>query len=154
MINAIYSPDNIRSVSSEAFELYDKSAFGEKKGNIILYAPIEALFLTQERKMIVYKGTKKLSEEKLLTFLRKNDKRIATKITVYSDLRKKGYIVKTALKFGAEFRVYEKSVKPGEAHARWVLATAREHEQLNWHDFTAKNRVAHAAKKYSESIFQ
>ncbi len=148
MINALYSPDSIRSVSSEAFELYDKSAFGEKKGNMIIYAPIEALFLVQEEKMIVYKGTKSLSEEALLTLMRKNDKKIATKLAVYSNLRKKGYIVKTALKFGAEFRVYEKGVKPGEAHARWILATTREHEQLNWHDFTAKNRVAHAAKKY------
>ena len=122
--------------------------FGDKKGLAIIYAPIEALFLAQEGKLIVYRGTKKLPEDKLLTLLRKNDKRIATKLAVYADLRKKGYIVKTALKFGAEFRVYEKGVKPGEDHARWVLSTAREHEQLDWHDFTAKNRVAHAAKKY------
>ena len=148
MINALYFPDSIRSASSEAFKLYDKSVFGEKKGSAIIYSPIEALFLAQERKIIVYKETKKLSEEKILKLLRKNDKRISTKLAVYSDLRKKGYIVKTALKFGAEFRVYEKGVKPGENHARWVLSTAREHEQLNWHDFTAKNRVAHAAKKY------
>ena len=44
----------------------------------------------------------------------------------FKDLRKKGYIVKTALKFGADFRVYEKGVKPGEDHAKWVVFPVHE----------------------------
>ena len=79
--------------------------------------------------------------------LRKQDKKIETKFYVFSDLRKKGYIVKTALKFGAEFRVYEKGVKPGEAHARWILFCVKEHDMISWHDFSAKNRIAHSTKK-------
>src|SRR3989338_9057270 len=53
----------------------------------------------------------------------------------------------TALKFGAEFRVYDKGYRPGAAHARWILYTAKEYEKLSWHDFAAKNRIAHSAKK-------
>lgn len=148
MIHGTYTPDAISSRSADAFTLYDKSSFGEKKGKIIEYAPIEALFLAQEGKLIAYRGTKELALDALLALLRKRDSRIATKLAVFSDLRKKGYIVKTALKFGAEFRVYDKGVKPGGDHARWILSVAREHESLSWHDFAAKNRVAHAAKKY------
>ena len=148
MIHAIYSPENIRSLSLDAFTLYDRSAFGEKKGKAIEYAPIEALYLAHEGKLVIVKGTKELTFDVVLALLRKQDKRIATKLAVYADLRKKGYTVKTALKFGAEFRVYEKGVRPGEDHARWILSTAREHDVLNWHDFSAKNRVAHAAKKH------
>ncbi len=36
-------------------------------------------------------------------------------------MRNRGYIIKTALKFGADFRVYDRGVKPGEDHARWII---------------------------------
>jgi tRNA-intron endonuclease len=62
-------------------------------------------------------------------------------------MRERGYIVKTALKFGADFRVYDRGVKPGEDHARWILYPVKEGSTLTWHDFSAKNRVAHSTKK-------
>ncbi len=62
-------------------------------------------------------------------------------------MRNRGYIVKTALKFGADFRVYDRGVKPGEDHAKWVVYPVNEGSTLTWHDFSAKNRVAHSTKK-------
>ena len=62
-------------------------------------------------------------------------------------MRNRGFIVKTALKFGADFRVYDRGVKPGEDHARWILYPVFETSSLTWHDFSAKNRVAHSTKK-------
>jgi tRNA-intron endonuclease len=97
--------------------------------------------------MSVFFGKKVISFDELIKKLKKKDKKIETKFAVYQDLRKKGYIIKTALKFGAEFRVYNKGVKPGENHARWILFTVREHDALSWHDFAAKNRVAHSTQK-------
>ena len=66
---------------------------------------------------------------------------------MFKDIRNRGYIVKTALKFGAEFRVYDRGVKPGEDHARWIVYPVKESSTLTWHDFSAKNRVAHSTKK-------
>ncbi|MCH6575484.1 MAG: tRNA-intron lyase, partial [Bacteroidetes bacterium] len=66
---------------------------------------------------------------------------------VFRDIRNRGYIIKTALKFGADFRVYDRGVKPGEDHAKWVVYPVHETEVLTWHDFSAKNRVAHSTKK-------
>ncbi|RMD58338.1 tRNA-intron lyase [Candidatus Woesearchaeota archaeon] len=71
----------------------------------------------------------------------------ATRYVVFSDLRKKGYVVKTALKFGADFRVYDKGVLPGQDHARWIVYPVRESSKLTWQDFASKNRVAHSTKK-------
>lgn len=147
MIQSQLSHEKITSNSEEAFSLYEKSRFGEKKGNKVEYSLVEALFLASKYKMSVFSGKKELGEDALLKKIKKFDKKIETKLTVYKDLRDKGYIIKTALKFGAEFRVYEKGIKPGEEHARWILYTTRENEQLNWHDFAAKNRVAHSTKK-------
>src|SRR3989339_197191 len=77
----------------------------------------------------------------------KIDKKIHIKYLVFKDLRDKGYTVKTALKFGAEFRIYEKGTKPGKEHAKWIVFTDHESNKLTWHEFSAKNRVAHSTKK-------
>ena len=69
------------------------------------------------------------------------------KYAVFKDLREKGYIVKTALKFGADFRVYPKGVKPGKKHAKWIVFVEHETGKLTWHEFAAKNRVAHSTRK-------
>ena len=66
---------------------------------------------------------------------------------VYKDMRNRGYIVKTALKFGADFRVYDRGIKPGEDHARWIVYPVHEASVLTWYEFAAKNRVAHSTKK-------
>jgi len=62
-------------------------------------------------------------------------------------MRNRGYIIKTALKFGAEFRVYGRGIKPGEDHAKWVVYPVLESSVLTWYEFAAKNRVAHSTKK-------
>lgn len=148
MISAHFLEGEIFSLSEEAFSLYERSRFGEKQNNKIIYSPVEALFLVQESKMQVYSSKKILNFEVLLKKLKKQDKKIEIKHAVFADLRKKGYIVKSALKFGGEFRVYEKGTKPSEEHARWILFTTKENTPLDLHEFAAKARVAHSTKKH------
>ncbi len=147
MIQAHFTGEKIISTSADAFSLYEKSRFGEKKENKIEYSFIEALFLSSQNKVEMLRNNKPFSHEQLLKIGKRKDKKIETKLTVFSDLRKKGYIVKTALKFGADFRVYNKGIKPGEDHAKWVLFVTKESDSFNWHEFAAKNRVAHSTKK-------
>jgi tRNA-intron endonuclease, archaea type len=147
MIQAQLSGEKITSNEIEAFSLYEKSRFGEKKDSKIEYSPIETLFLVSENKISILSGKKQLKEDILLKRFKKNDKKIETKLIAYKNLRKRGYILKTALKYGADFRVYEKGIKPGEDHARWVLFVVKENEPLSWHEFAAKNRIAHSTKK-------
>lgn len=66
---------------------------------------------------------------------------------VFKDLRKRGYVVKTALKYGADFRVYDRGVKPGQDHSKWIVYPVHERAVFGWHDFAAKNRIAHATQK-------
>lgn len=147
MITAHLHSNKVTSNTNEAFSLYDKSLWGEKKLNVVEYTFIEALTLVQEGKMHIITGKKRISEEMLLKKAKKHDKRIETKLAVFADLRKRGYVVKTALKFGAEFRVYNKGVKPGQDHAVWLLYPVKEQETLTWYDFAAKSRVATSTKK-------
>lgn len=147
MITSHFTGSKIHSTSPDAFSLYEKSRFGEKKETKIEYSLVEALYLLSKGKIHILSGKKAMQIEELIKKAKKFDKRIETKLPVYTNLRDKGYILKTALKFGADFRVYKKGVKPGEDHALWVLYCVKEHEAHTWQDFSAKNRVAHSTKK-------
>ena len=50
MIMAHFLGEKIVSLSQDSFSLNEKSSFGEKKNSRIEYAPIEALYLMQEKK--------------------------------------------------------------------------------------------------------
>ena len=53
------------------------------------------------------------------------DKRFNIRSKVFEDLKSKGFVVKTALKYGFDYRVYEKGERPGKRHAkpgqRWTI---------------------------------
>ena len=144
---AIFTGESIYSNKKEAFTLHSQSRFGEIKEGKILYSLFEALYLIGKGKLEIKEKSKKLSFDKLMEHAKKLDSRILTKYIVFKDMRNRGYVVKTALKFGAEFRIYDKGTKPGEEHAKWILYPVRESDSLTWHDFSAKNRVAHSTKK-------
>jgi tRNA-intron endonuclease, archaea type len=137
----------ISSNDSEAHALYKKSVFGEPVAGKIQYTLSETLFLVEKSKLEVFSRNKKLNSKELFNKLKRIDKKIQIKYPVYKDLKEKGYVVKTALKFGAEFRVYEKGKRPGKAHAKWIVFTDHETGKLTWHEFSAKMRVAHSTKK-------
>jgi len=137
----------ISTNDSNSFSLYRKSRFGEQVGEKIQYSLVETLFLVENKKIEVISKNKIVKEKDLIKKLQRIDKRFNLKYPVFKDLRKKGYVVKTALKFGADFRVYEKGQKPGKAHAKWIVFTDSETGKLSWHEFSSKNRVAHSTKK-------
>tara|TARA_Y100000310_G_scaffold155920_1_gene155351 strand:- start:4645 stop:5166 length:522 start_codon:yes stop_codon:yes gene_type:complete len=147
-IKADLVSERITSNSKEAQNLFSSKRFGEKIGEKIFYSLSEALFLVQDKKLEIFDfRNKKLSQKEILKKFERIDKRFKTKFLVFKDLRKKGYIVKTALKFGAEFRVYEKGKKDGEKHSKWILFPVSESSIMTWQDFSAKSRVAHSTKK-------
>jgi tRNA-intron endonuclease len=147
-IKATFISERIFSNSKEAFDLFESQRFGERTGEKIFYTLQEALFLVETKKMeILDSKDKKITEKDLLKKFEKIDKKFKTKYLVFRDMRQKGFIVKTALKFGAEYRVYEKGKSIGEDHAKWILFPVSQNEQLTWQDFSAKNRIAHSTNK-------
>lgn len=147
MISAYILSGQVQSNSQEAFTVHERSSFGEKQGDIIIYMPVEALFLLQQKKLVFYKGKRIISSEQVLSALKKIDSRIQLQYPAYNDLRKKGYIPKTGLKFGSDFRIYSKGERPGKAHARWIMSCYKDTEKIEWREFASKNRVAHSTNK-------
>ena len=144
---AVLSGERVFSNSKEAFTLYEQSRFGEPIEGKIYYSIVEALYLVEKGRLNIYIGKKKLSFDRFLEKAQELENGFYVRFVVYRDMRNRGYIVKTALKFGADFRIYDKGIKPGQEHARWVLYPVYESSSLTWHEFAAKNRVAHSTKK-------
>ena len=135
--------------SDEARELYNQSRFGSilENGRVQL-SLLEGLYLLEAGKIVVKdKKGKRVDFDSFVKKASKVEPKFWIRYVVYKDFRSRGYIIKTALKFGADFRVYERGVKPGEDHARWVVYPVHEGEMLTWYEFAAKNRVAHSTKK-------
>ena len=133
-----------------ARELYNQSRYGKllPDGRAQL-SLTEAMYLLERGKISITpsKAKKSISAEQFLKLATKQQKNFWVKYSVFKDIRDRGYIIKTALKFGADFRVYDRGVKPGEDHARWIIYPVHEGDMMTWQEFSAKNRVAHSTKK-------
>jgi len=150
VVKAIFARERVIAESSDkSRELYDKSRFGSllENGKLQL-SLLEALYLMEKGKICVVDGrSKEINFEKFLKKAQKLEPNFWIRYSVFKDIRNRGYIIKTALKFGADFRIYDRGYKPGEAHAKWVVYPVHEGEALTWYEFAAKNRVAHSTKK-------
>jgi len=132
----------------EAKMLYEKGVYGNLSRNRLELSFIEALFLLDNEKIEVFdENDNKINFEEFVKIATKYDERFWIKFCVYRDIRKRGYITKTALKYGADFRVYERGKRPGEEHAKWVLFAVGQDETFDWKKFAAMNRVAHSVRK-------
>jgi len=130
-------------------DLWNKSQYGAKKGKgSIVFSYLDTLYLVSSEKIeVVNKQKKVISFEALYKKFARLEKDLKTRYPVYADFRERGYVVKTALKFGGDFRIYPKGKSPNEAHAKWIVYPVAERNSLSWRDFSAKNRVAHSTKK-------
>ena len=149
-VKAYFSNERVLTESSDnARELYNQSRYGEllDDGRVQL-SLIESLYLIEKKRLIVYGLRNKVVDfEAFFKKAQKVEPNFWVRYCVYKDIRNRGYIIKTALKFGADFRIYDRGVKPGEDHARWVVFPVHEASTLTWYEFAAKNRVAHSTKK-------
>ena len=133
-------------IVENGISLYNKGYFGEMKKNILELSYCEALYLMEKGKLEI-KDRLPLS---VIGFARKAksvDPRFWIRYTVYSDIRSRGYIVKEALKYGADFLVYDKGDIPGKQHSKYLLFAVDSNDELNWRWFAGINRIAHGVKK-------
>ena len=125
--------------------LHDRG-FGVKKGNVLYLSLYEAIYLMETKDFKCFDGNKELSIEDLIKRGKSKEKDFFKKYLVFKDLRQRGYVVKSGLKFGSDFRVYDKGGF-GKEHSKWVVMVVSERNQFTWNDFSAKNRVAHSTRK-------
>lgn len=116
--------------------------YGNKDGIVLELSSYEVVYLLEKEKIEVFFGKKILSKDKILS-----NKESMLNYYVFKDLRSKGYVVKSGLKYGFVFRVYDKGKISLDSHAIWLIEPILESERFKISDLTGKNRVAHSTKK-------
>lgn len=135
---------------AQANQLYQRGAFGKPlSGGKLQLAPVEALYLLDGGKIrVIDRGTdEQLKFDEFSARLAKRDPDLMLKYAVYSDLRSRGYVVKTGLKFGAHFRVYERGDKPGETHSKYIVHAIPEGIKFTPTELARAVRLAHSVRK-------
>ncbi len=141
---------NIVTVLDEKLSntLYNKGRYGELKNNKLELSLVEALYLYEKSKIKIYDyRNKEMDYKKFLRRAVKQNPRFHTTYTVYKNLRNKGYLPKTALKYGLDFRLYAKGEKPEKAHAKWLVHSVHENNNFSWKNFAGIMRTVHSVRK-------
>jgi len=134
----------------KVFDELEESGFGKVVEDRLELALVESMFLIDKKKLKVrIKGKKKFIKKKeFYEYVTKNERNFHARFIVYSDLREKGFVVKTGFKFGADFRVYARGVKikkgPKQAHehTRWVVHAIPEEFSCSFSELSRAVRLA------------
>jgi len=139
--------NSLSSNSKRAYTLSKENFFGEKIHEKVIYSLSEGFFLFKNKNMKIFQNKKELNENEILKKFSKIDKDFSSKYKVFDELRKKGLILKSGIKYGADFSAYEKGKKPGKDHSSFLISVEPFSRKINWEKFILKNRVANSTKK-------
>ena len=92
----------------KAKDIFEENFFGKLREDRLELSLLERAYLL-EKKKIKIKG---FTPKKFIEYSKKIDHRFAVRYAVYHDLREKDMPTRTGFKFGCDFRVYNKGVKP------------------------------------------
>jgi tRNA-intron endonuclease len=119
---AILMGNKIIVTGSGAEKLHEQGYYGEWEDNKLVLFDVEALYLLDNNKIIlVDESNKVLTFQELVNLLLKNDPNIWLRYLLYSDLRRRGYVVKEGYGKGLEFRVYRRGAMIGKEPAKYLV---------------------------------
>lgn len=107
---------------------------------------VEALYLVEKGILDVedVKGNR-IDYGRLLEYAQRYIPRFKPLYLVYRDLREKGFIVRSGLKFGADYAVYE--LGPGIDHAPYLVHVMPLNETIDPIEIVRAGRLSHSVRK-------
>ncbi|MHA1725108.1 MAG: tRNA-intron lyase [Promethearchaeota archaeon] len=108
---------------------------------------IEAYYLLKRREISIFdeKQKKELTPKEFHEIAKKIHDKFEEKYIIYEDLRKKGYVPRPGLKFGADFVVYKKG--PGLEHSHFIVHVHRSQTKISAIDVVRAGRLATSVRK-------
>ncbi|MCE4610956.1 MAG: tRNA-intron lyase [Desulfurococcales archaeon] len=108
-------------------------------------SPLEALYLADKGVLEVVRSSgEPVSLNELRKVLESNE-RFSRLYRIYKDLRDKGFIVRSGLKFGADFAVYR--IGPGLEHAPFIIHVYDIDFELDPVEIIRAGRLGHSVRK-------
>ncbi len=111
----------------------------------LILSLIEALYLLEKGVLEIYDVEGKVEFEKLLNVCLKNVPKCIMLYNVYKEFREKGYVVRSGLKFGADYAIYEKG--PGIDHAPYLVHVLSVNEKTSPIELVRAGRLSHSVRK-------
>ncbi|MEB3806087.1 MAG: tRNA-intron lyase [Desulfurococcales archaeon] len=109
-------------------------------------SPLETLYLMEKGVLEVYgPDDSRLSPEEVSKILSVQYKDLDLEYPVYKRLRDSGLIVRSGLKFGADFTVYR--LGPGLEHAPYIVHVTSYSGELEPTDIVRAGRLSHSVRK-------
>ncbi len=127
-------------------QLNDKG-YGEIEEKALVLSLIEAVYLVEEGKIEVMKKDKALSFEDIVKIGSGKEEEFYNKYIVYRDLRKRGMVVRTGLKFGTDFRLYDRGGTVGKSHSNYLVHVVPEEYTCSFPEMARALRLAKNVNK-------
>lgn len=132
---------------SDTKSLLRQKGFGEESAGRQDLSLIEALFLVETENIRVSDGEKELDFDDLLKLGSKAEENFYAKYLVYKDLRDRGLLVRTGLKFGTDFRVYERGASIKGGHSKYLVHVIPEEYTCSFPEIARAVRLAKGVHK-------
>lgn len=123
----------------DADALAEAGSFGHRVGEALHLSFAEARFLAEAGALAIEDGADLARRAEAL------HPDFARRFATYRDLRERGLVVKTGLKFGTHFRVYERDAE--EEHAPWLVHALDPDSALPWPELAGFVRLTHGVRK-------
>ncbi len=127
-------------------DLLEKEFFGKLFGSGLQLSLVEALYLAKNDILTIHdKKGEKISLRSFERDVTEIQPDINLRFMVFSDLKKRGLLVKTGFKFGAHFRAYTQ--QPERAHAEYLIHVVNQSFSTIWAEMSRAVRLAHSVNK-------
>jgi len=133
---------------SEDINSLVESGYGKFLDDKLELSLVEAMYLVNKEKMGIKKDKKKMKKNDFFEYCKDIERNFHARLVVYTDLRERGFVVKTGFKFGCDFRVYDRGVKikkgPKESHehTKWVVHAIPEEFNCSFPELSRAVRLA------------
>lgn len=108
---------------------------------------IEAYYLAKNNRLVIYRNSERntISLQKMDSICKKEYTNFDSKYLVFTDLRKRGYVVTPGIKFGCDFAIYEHG--PGIDHAPYLVQVVKPDDALTATAIILAGRLATTVRK-------
>ncbi len=133
-----------------AKNIFENDYYGKLKEDRLELALIEAALLLEKGKIELLDDGNNILSADFYKYCSDIDPRFHERYIVYKDLRERGLPTRTGFKFGCDFRVYNRGVKPlkrgqkqAHEHTKWIVFAVPKKFIFGFQEMSRAVRLAH-----------
>lgn len=132
----------------DADRTHQQGTFGEMEKGVLTLSDVEIMYLLEKDKIsLVDEAGCSFTMETFLRHVSKEDPDLWMRYLLYSDLRKRGYVVKPGFGPKLEYRVYRRGAEIGKEPAKYLVYGLVEGKPVSLHEIAAASSSAKLSKK-------